>query len=42
MEMHLDLCDVPRCRQLLLQAGFTSRVVTRIFDNISVELFGRA
>ncbi|HST02238.1 MAG TPA: FkbM family methyltransferase [Usitatibacter sp.] len=41
MEMHLDLCDIPRCRQLLLESGFTSRVVTRTFDNISVELFGR-
>ena len=42
MEMHHDLCDVPRCRQLLRDSGFTSHLVTRTYKNISVELFGRA
>ena len=42
MEMHHDLCDVPRCRQLLRDSGFTSHLVTSTYKNISVELFGRA
>ena len=41
IELHHELCDVPRCRTLLREAGLTAHEVTRTGENISVEVFSR-
>lgn len=40
-ELHPTLCDVPRCRNLLAEAGLHQRQVLRMADDQSVEWFVR-
>jgi len=41
-ELHPTICDVPRCREILAQAGLVRQAVLRTGDDQSVEYFVRA
>lgn len=41
IELHHELCNVPRCRALLRESGLNGHEVTRTGPNFSVEVFAR-